>query len=149
MIKGQKIELKVNTYRKWVEAQNIPIIKEYYIQDLKTVPVADWAFKGAKGAILNLIGTEDTNDAYILEIPPGSSIKPQRTLFEEFYLVVDGNGSSTVWNNENKKVNFEWAEGYKQRFGLVHVDYATQRRTPKDSAYWYRDFVAANGGNSA
>lgn len=38
--------------------------------------------------------------------------------------------------------NFEWAEGYKQRFGLVHVDYETQRRTPKDSAFWYRDFVA-------
>ena len=41
--------------------------------------------------------------------------------------------------------NFEWAEGYKQRFGLVHVDYETQRRTPKDSAIWYRDLVAANG----
>lgn len=41
--------------------------------------------------------------------------------------------------------NFEWAEGYKQRFGLVHVDYETQRRTLKDSAVWYRDFIAANG----
>ena len=39
--------------------------------------------------------------------------------------------------------NFEWAEGYKQRFGLVHVDYETQRRTPKDSAFWYRDLVAS------
>jgi oxalate decarboxylase/phosphoglucose isomerase-like protein (cupin superfamily) len=111
MIKGQKIELKVNTYKRWVEKQNIPVIQEYYIRDLKQVPVADWAFKGAKGAILNLIGTEDSNDAYILEIPPGGSIKPQRTLFEEFYLCVDGNGSSTVWNNENKKINFEWSEG--------------------------------------
>ena len=41
--------------------------------------------------------------------------------------------------------NFEWAEGYKQRFGLVHVDYETQRRTPKDSAIWYRDFTGTNG----
>ncbi|MBC8126624.1 MAG: beta-glucosidase [Gloeobacteraceae cyanobacterium ES-bin-144] len=40
--------------------------------------------------------------------------------------------------------NFEWAEGYKQRFGLVHVDYETQQRTPKDSAYWYRDLIAAH-----
>lgn len=39
--------------------------------------------------------------------------------------------------------NFEWAEGYSQRFGLVHVDYATQRRTPKDSFYWLRDTIAA------
>jgi beta-glucosidase len=41
--------------------------------------------------------------------------------------------------------NFEWAEGYKERFGLIHVDYATQERTLKDSAYWYRDVIASNG----
>jgi beta-glucosidase len=35
--------------------------------------------------------------------------------------------------------NFEWAWGYSRRFGLVYVDYATQRRIPKSSAYWYRD----------
>jgi beta-glucosidase len=37
--------------------------------------------------------------------------------------------------------NFEWAEGYLRRFGLVHVDYATQRRRLKDSAKWYRAFL--------
>jgi len=39
--------------------------------------------------------------------------------------------------------NFEWASGYAKRFGIVYVDYATQQRIPKDSAYWYRDFLAA------
>jgi beta-glucosidase/6-phospho-beta-glucosidase/beta-galactosidase len=40
--------------------------------------------------------------------------------------------------------NYEWAEGYSQRFGMVHVDYDTQKRTPKESALWYRDVIAPN-----
>ena len=43
--------------------------------------------------------------------------------------------------------NFEWAEGYKDRFGLVHVDYQTQKRTLKDSAFWYRDLIRSHGAN--
>jgi beta-glucosidase len=38
--------------------------------------------------------------------------------------------------------NFEWAEGYAKRFGIVHVDYETQTRTPKQSALWFRDTIA-------
>jgi beta-glucosidase len=41
--------------------------------------------------------------------------------------------------------NFEWALGYAKRFGIVHVDYATQRRTLKASAEFYREVIASNG----
>lgn len=37
--------------------------------------------------------------------------------------------------------NFEWAKGYTERFGLVYVDYETQQRIPKDSAYWYKNWI--------
>jgi beta-glucosidase len=40
--------------------------------------------------------------------------------------------------------NFEWNWGYDRRFGLVHVDFTSQRRTPKQSAYWYRDVITEN-----
>lgn len=43
--------------------------------------------------------------------------------------------------------NFEWAEGYQKRFGIVYVDYPTQKRIPKDSAYWYSDVIKTNGEN--
>jgi beta-glucosidase len=39
--------------------------------------------------------------------------------------------------------NFEWTEGFRQRFGFVHVDHDTQTRTPKASYAWYRDLIAA------
>jgi beta-glucosidase len=41
--------------------------------------------------------------------------------------------------------NFEWAEGYRYRFGLIYVDYRTQRRILKDSAHWYRSVIERNG----
>ncbi|MDH3215503.1 MAG: GH1 family beta-glucosidase [Candidatus Krumholzibacteria bacterium] len=45
--------------------------------------------------------------------------------------------------------NFEWAHGYSKRFGLYAVDYATQHRTARDSAFWYRDVIAANAVDDA
>ena len=39
--------------------------------------------------------------------------------------------------------NFEWAEGFKQRFGLIHIDYSTKKRTIKNSGWWYKEFLKA------
>ena len=41
--------------------------------------------------------------------------------------------------------NFEWAEGYEPRFGLIYVDYKTLGRTPKNSAYYYKKIIETNG----
>lgn len=43
--------------------------------------------------------------------------------------------------------NFEWELGYRPRFGLVYVDYQTQNRIPKDSAYWYKRVIESNGAS--
>lgn len=43
--------------------------------------------------------------------------------------------------------NFEWHTGYAERFGIVYVDYPSQRRIIKDSAYWYRQTIQENGEN--
>jgi beta-glucosidase len=45
--------------------------------------------------------------------------------------------------------NFEWARGYGPRFGLVHVDYATQARTPRASYHWLRAALAGSGEGRA
>jgi len=55
-------------------------------------------------------------------------------------------GGYFVWSFTD---NFEWAHGYAKRFGLVHVDYATQQRTVKDSARWYSAVISRNGFDDA
>ena len=40
---------------------------------------------------------------------------------------------------------FEWALGYKPRFGIIHIDYKTQKRTIKDSEYFYKEVIKSNG----
>ena len=45
--------------------------------------------------------------------------------------------------------NFEWGEGYRSRFGLIYVDYQTQRRIPKTSARWYQDLIARHRADSS
>ena len=59
----------------------------------------------------------------------------QALLAKSLYPKLDG---YFVWSLTD---NFEWAEGYKQRFGLIHIDYATQKRTIKNSGWWYKDFL--------
>jgi beta-glucosidase len=41
--------------------------------------------------------------------------------------------------------NFEWSFGYSKRFGIIHVDFQTLKRSPKDSAYFFRDVIAGYG----
>ncbi len=105
-----KIEIPT-TYEKWVRSEGIPIITGYYIEDLRTAALKPWARKGGLGALINLEGAELTDDAYICEIPPGGSLKPQKHLFEEEIYVLSGRGATTIWTPGGTKRTFEWEAG--------------------------------------
>lgn len=112
MISNKEADLGTqSTYQRWVESEGIPIIRDFYIQDIRKVPLKPWERKGGLGVYLNLIGTGEANDAYICEIPPGKSLKPQRHLFEEMIYVVQGRGATAVWLEGKKKQTFEWQPG--------------------------------------
>jgi beta-glucosidase len=83
----------------------------------------------------------------------GAVHDPQRIDFLQRYLgelekAIDDGANIHGYFHWSIMDNFEWAEGYRQRFGLVHVDYETQVRTPKDSAFWYREFIGKNRGTA-
>jgi oxalate decarboxylase/phosphoglucose isomerase-like protein (cupin superfamily) len=100
-----------SSYEEWRDAQGIPVVTGFHIPDLKQVPVQPWDRKGVKGTFLDLEGTGDTNDAYILEIPSGGSTSPARQMFEELIYVLDGRGSTTVEVPGGSPISFEWGAG--------------------------------------
>ena len=110
-ISTQQIAEKKSSYRKWVEKEGIPLIEGFFIEDLKTLDLQPWDGKGGMGVRICLEGTGETNDAYVCEIAPGKSLKPQRHLFEELIYIVSGRGATTIWQDGGPKRTFEWQEG--------------------------------------
>ncbi len=78
---------------------------------------------------------------------------PQRIDFLSCYLQEYGKASVDgvdirgyfLWSAMD---NFEWSFGYNRRFGIIYIDYPTQQRVLKDSAFWYQGIIAANGFNN-
>ncbi|MBI4329895.1 MAG: cupin domain-containing protein [Chloroflexi bacterium] len=103
--------VKETFYDKWVKAHGIPVVSGYGVEDLNTVRVEPWTRKGGKGAFVILRGGEGMSDAYVCEIPPGGSLKPQRHLFEETIYILSGSGATSMWWNGREKQTFEWHAG--------------------------------------
>jgi oxalate decarboxylase/phosphoglucose isomerase-like protein (cupin superfamily) len=102
---------KETPYTRWVAKEGLDIIPSIYVESLHTVALKPWARRGGKGVFMNHDASRTSNDCYVCEIPPGGKLAPQRQLFEEMVLVLTGRGSTSVWNDEGKKVTFEWKAG--------------------------------------
>jgi len=102
---------KIPYYKKWLETEGIDVVEGYSVDDVNTIPLKPWNRKGGKGVYINLVGAEDSNHAYICEIPSGEVLKPQKHLFEEMIFILEGAGATEVWNEGQSKQKFEWQKG--------------------------------------
>jgi mannose-6-phosphate isomerase-like protein (cupin superfamily) len=98
-------------YDGWQEAEGVPVTRGIAVPDLRTIPVHPWARKGVPGAIVHLDGGEQVADAYVLELPPAASSKPDRHLFEELVYILEGRGAAVLWNDAGARREFEWQAG--------------------------------------
>jgi quercetin dioxygenase-like cupin family protein len=98
-------------YDRWVrEEERVPQLEGLHVDDLCTVELAPWERKGGKGVYVNLAG-QRVADAHICEIPPGGRLNPEKHMYEEMVLVIRGRGATTVWNEGEPKLTFEWQTG--------------------------------------
>lgn len=102
---------KATPYTRWVADEGLEIIDAMYVRNLHDVELKPWVRRGGRGVYLNHDASRTSNDCYVCEIPPGQQLAPQRQLFEEMIYVLDGRGSTSVWNDAGAKLSFEWKAG--------------------------------------
>src|SRR2546430_3325793 len=102
---------KDTPYLRWVRGEGLDIIGAHYVPSLHTVELKPWPRRGGNAVFINHETSRTSNDCYVCEIPPGKSLAPTRHLFEEMIFVLDGRGSTTVWNDAGERVTFEWKAG--------------------------------------
>lgn len=102
---------KETPYTRWVRSEGLDIISAHYVPNLHTVELKPWPRRGGRGVFINHEASRTSNDCYVCEIPPGKELAPQRQLFEEMILILDGRGSTAVWNDAGARVSFEWKAG--------------------------------------
>ena len=102
---------KETPYTRWVKSEGLDIVSALYVRNLRTVELKPWARRGGRGVFINHDASRTSNDCYVCEIPPGGTLAPQRQLFEEMIMVLDGRGSTVVWNDSGARVSFEWKAG--------------------------------------
>jgi mannose-6-phosphate isomerase-like protein (cupin superfamily) len=102
---------RVDAYAAWQQAEGVPVVRGFYVEDLNTLDLAPWPRKGGRGAFVNLEGTGGVNDAHVVEIAPGGTSAPERHLYEEMVYILSGRGSTSIWYDEGHKQSFEWRTG--------------------------------------
>jgi oxalate decarboxylase/phosphoglucose isomerase-like protein (cupin superfamily) len=102
---------KDTPYTRWVRAEGLDIISSTYVRNLHTVDLKPWPRRGGRGVYMNHEASRTSNDCYVCEIPPGGKLVPQRQLYEEMIMILDGRGSTAVWNDAGQRISFEWQAG--------------------------------------
>jgi quercetin dioxygenase-like cupin family protein len=104
------IQLGPTPYEEFLEKEGVPVIRGYFIEDLKTMKLEPWKRMGARGCYLNM-GDQQETDAYLCEIAPASQTIPQRHVFESLVYIANGRGATSVWHDQKSKQTFEWTAG--------------------------------------
>jgi len=106
-------ELPTLAYERFMLEEGIPILRGIIgVHDIREIELGDWDRLGGRGAFLYLDGIEEIKGMYILEIPPGGSLLPERHLYHEFCLVFEGRGTTEMWvEGSTTRQVAEWGPG--------------------------------------
>lgn len=107
-----EFEKQPTPYDAFMESEGIPVYRDIGIDNVLNLPMKDWKRTGGRGSYVQLYGTETKWGCYVVEVPPGGALNPEKHMFEKVMLVVEGRGTTEVWQEGDKKKHvFEWQKG--------------------------------------
>jgi quercetin dioxygenase-like cupin family protein len=99
-------------YDRFMEAEGIPCHRGIGCRTVLDLPLAPWKRLGGRGTYIQLFGTEGLWGMYVVEVPSGGALEIERHLYEKVVMVIEGRGSTEVWQEgQTKKATFEWQKG--------------------------------------
>ena len=106
------VKRKPMPYDVFMEAEGVPVYRGIGVHRVQDLPMAPWKRLGGRGSYIQLYGTEGLWGSYVIEIPAAGALNVERHLYEKVVLVVEGRGSTEVWQEgQNKRHVFEWQKG--------------------------------------
>jgi quercetin dioxygenase-like cupin family protein len=107
-----KFQRPAMPYDRFMEAEGIPVYRGIGLKTVFDLPMAPWKRMGGRGSYIQLYGTEGLWGLYVVEVPAGGALEIERHLYEKVVLVMEGRGSTEVWQDQTKKKQtFEWQRG--------------------------------------
>jgi oxalate decarboxylase/phosphoglucose isomerase-like protein (cupin superfamily) len=97
----------LDPYREWAAGEGVPIHLDFG-HDLIALETGPWARYGARGCFAHTHGAGDFMANYVIEVPAGGKTRPVKHLYEAFFYVLVGQGSTTVWLPNGETRSFEW-----------------------------------------
>ena len=99
-------------YDSFMEAEGVPVYRGIGVRRVQDLPMKPWRRLGGRGSYIQLYGTEGLWGCYVVEVPGASALNVERHLYEKIVFVVEGRGSTEVWQEgQSKKHAFEWQKG--------------------------------------
>ncbi len=102
----------MSDYDRFMAEDDVPVFRGVGLRSVKDLPLADWPRVGGRGHYIQLHGTEGKWGCYVVEIPAAGALIPEKHVYEEIFLVVEGRGTTEVWLEEGGPRHvFEWQAG--------------------------------------
>src|SRR3990170_2342651 len=100
-------------YKEWMGKEGIPVYETFAgVADITELPRGPWARTGGYGTFIELEGMKEAGLLlYVVEIPAGGALEPEKHLYDELIYILRGRGLSEVWHEGQPKRTFEWGEG--------------------------------------